>query len=112
MIIQAHVFYAIAGPGTDEGFPGACEEARHVGVVMRRWLASLSCLAGLAIFLARGAEAFQAKRILFGCAIGFATICAIMIKTFFNEAAVIPLPALGLYIFTSCLSLYASLRAR
>ena len=39
---------------------------------MRGGLAGLSCLAGLVIFLGRSFENLPAKRILFGCAIGFA----------------------------------------
>ena len=77
---------------------------------MRGGLAGLSCLAGLVIFLTRSAENLPAKRILFGCAIGFATVSAIMLKTWLNEAAVVPLPALGLYVFTSCFALYAALK--
>lgn len=112
LIIQGLIFYAFAGPLTDQSFPGAGAEARHVGIVMREWLAGLSCLAGLALVLARSAETLAVKRILFGCAIGFAAISVIMVKILVNKAAVIPLPALGLYLFTACLSLYAAFRAR
>jgi hypothetical protein len=110
LIIQGLIFYAFAGPLTDQNFPGAGDEARHVGVIMRGGLAGLSCLAGLVIFLVRSAENLPAKRVLFGCAIGFAAISAIMVKTWLNEAAVVPLPALGLYMFTSCFALCAALK--
>ena len=95
LIIQGLIFYAFAGPLTDQNFPGAGDEARHVGVIMRGGLAGLSCLAGLVIFLGRSFENLPAKRILFGCAIGFAAISAIMVKTSLNEAAVVPLPGRG-----------------
>ena len=110
LIIQSLIFYAFAGPLTDQNFPGASDQARHVGVVMREGLSGLSCLSGLVIFLARGAPAIAAKKILFGCAIGFATISIIMIKILLNEAAVVPLPALVLYLFATCFSVYTVLQ--
>ena len=112
LIVQGLIFYAFAGPLTDQSFPGAGAEARHVGVIMREWLAGLSCLSGLTLFLARSIEMLAAKRILFGCAIGFATISVIMIKILIDKTAVIPLPALSLYLFTTCLSLYTAFKKR
>ena len=110
LIIQGLIFYAFAGPLTDQNFPGAGDEARHVGVIMRGGLSGLSCLTGLVIFLVRSAENLPAKRILFGCAIGFAAVSAIMVKTWLTKSAVVPLPALGLYVLTSCFALYATLK--
>ena len=48
LIIQGMVFYAFAEPLTYQNFPGASDEAHHVGVIMRNGLAGLSVLAGLA----------------------------------------------------------------
>ena len=53
LIIQALLFYAFATPLTLQIFPGAGDEAVHVGVVMRRGFAAMSFLAGLVIFLVR-----------------------------------------------------------
>ena len=50
LIIQGLIFYAFAGPLTDQNFPVAGDEARHVGVILRSGLAGFSCLAVLVIF--------------------------------------------------------------
>ena len=51
LVLQGLLFYAFATPLTLQIFPGASDEATHVGVVMRRGLAAMSFLAGLVIFL-------------------------------------------------------------
>ena len=51
LVIQSLLFYAFAMPLTLQIFPGASDEATHVGMVMRRGLAAMSFLAGLVIFL-------------------------------------------------------------
>jgi hypothetical protein len=98
LIIQGLLFYAFAGPLTDQSFPGAGDEARHVGVIMRESLAGVSILAGLVIFLMRQENHKVIARILFSCGIGFGLISLIMIKTLIAKAAVIPLPALAIYL--------------
>ena len=112
LIVQGLVFYAFAEPLTDQNFPGANSQARHVGIIMRQSLAALSCLAGLVVLLACDAEKRTTKKILFGCAIGFAAIGVMMIKNLTDKSAVIPLPALGLYFFTSFLALYMAFRKK
>jgi len=110
LIIQGLIFYGFAGPLTAQNFPGASDEAQHVGVVMRGGLAGLSLLAGVVIFLARQAAPPLGKRLLFGCAIGFAAISLIMIKILLDHAAVVPLPALGLYLATSGFALATAVK--
>ena len=102
LIIQGLLFYAFAAPLTLQIFPGASDEATHVGIIMRRGLAAVSFLAGVVIFLVRNESYRTTKRVLFGCAIGFAAISLSLLKIIVDEAAVIPLPAIGLYSFGIC----------
>ena len=110
LIIQGLFFYAFATPLTLQIFPGASDEAIHVGVIMRRGLAAMSFLAGLVIFLVRNDGYRTTKRTLFGCAIGFAAISLSLIKISVDEAAVIPLPAIGIYSFIAIFSMYIAIR--
>ena len=110
LVAQSLLFYAFAIPLTLQIFPGASEEAIHVGMIMRRGLAAMSFLAGLVIFLVRNEGNRITKRVLFGCAIGFAAISLSMIKINVDEAAVIPLPAIGVYGFVAIFSMYLAIR--
>ena len=110
LVLQGLLFYAFATPLTLQIFPGASDEATHVGMIMRRGLAAMSFLAGLVIFLVRNDGNRTTKRVLFGCAIGFAGISLSLIKTIVDEAAVIPLPAIGLYSFVSIFAMYIAIR--
>jgi hypothetical protein len=110
LVVQSLLFYAFAIPLTLQIFPGASEEAIHVGMIMRRGLAAMSFLAGLVIFLVRNEGNRITKRVLFGCAIGFAAISLSMIKINVDEAAVIPLPAIGVYGFVAIFSMYVAIR--
>ena len=110
LVMQGLVFYAFATPLTLQIFPGASDEATHVGVVMRRGLAAMSFLAGLVIFLVSDEGYRTTKRVLFGCAIGFAAISLSLIKNIVDEAAVIPLPAVAAYSFVSVFSMYIAIR--
>ena len=110
LVLQSLVFYAFATPLTLQIFPGASDEATHVGMIMRRGLAAMSFLAGLVIFLVRNDGHRTTKRVLFGCAIGFAAISLSLIKINFDEAAVIPLPAIGLYSFVAIFAMYLAIR--
>ena len=51
LVLQGLLFYGFATPLTMQIFPGASDEAVHVGMIMRRGLAAMSFLAGLVIFL-------------------------------------------------------------
>ena len=110
LVVQALLFYAFATPLTLQIFPGASDEATHVGVIMRRGLATMSFLAGLVIFLVRNDGYRTTKRVLFGCAIGFAAISLSLIKISVDKAAVIPLPAIGIYSFVAIFSMYIAIR--
>ena len=110
LVVQALLFYVLATPLTLQIFPGASDEATHVGVIMRRGLATMSFLAGLAIFLVHNAEYRTTKRVLFGCAIGFAGISLSLVKIVVDEAAVIPLPAIGFYSFIAFFTMYIAMR--
>ena len=77
---------------------------------MRRGLAAMSFLAGLVIFLIRNDGNRTTKRVLFGCAIGFAAISLSLINIMVDKAAVIPLPAVGLYSFATIFALYIAIR--
>ena len=110
LVVQSLLFYAFAIPLTLQIFPGASDEAIHVGMIMRRGLAAMSFLAGLVIFLVRNEGNRITKRVLFGCAIGFAAISLSMIKINVDEAAVIPLPAIGVYGFVAIFSMYVAIR--
>ena len=112
LVLQGLLFYAFATPLTLQIFPGASDEATHVGIIMRRGLAAMSFLAGLVIFLVRNDGNRTVKRVLFGCAIGFAAISLSLIKIIFDEAAVIPLPAVGLYSFIAIFAMYVAIRRR
>ena len=110
LVIQGLVFYAFATPLTVQIFPGASDEATHVGMIMRRGLAAMSFLAGLVIFLVRNDGHRTTKRVLFGCAIGFAGISLSLVKIIVDEAAVIPLPAVAAYSFVAIFAMYIALR--
>ena len=108
--MQGLVFYAFATPLTLQIFPGASDEATHVGVIMRRGLATMSFLAGLVIFLVRNDGYRTTKRVLFGCAIGFTAISLSLININVDRAAVIPLPAIGVYSFAAIFAMYIAIR--
>lgn len=110
LVLQGLLFYAFAMPLTIQIFPGAGDEAVHVGMVMRRGLAAMSFLAGLVIFLVRDDGYRTTKRVLFGCGIGFAAITISMIKIIVDKAAVIPLPAITLYGVVAVYALYLAVR--
>ena len=110
LVIQGLLFYAFATPLTLQIFPGASDEATHVGVVMRRGLAAMSFLAGVVIFLVRNEGYRTTKRVLFGCSIGFAAISLSLIKNVVEEAAVIPLPAVAIYSFAAIFAIYIAMR--
>ena len=110
LVLQGLLFYAFATPLTLQNFPGASDEAIHVGVIMRRGLAAMSFLAGLVIFLVRNDGYRTTKRVLFGCAIGFAAISLSLIKNIIDEAAVIPFPAVGIYSFVAIYAMYIAIR--
>ena len=110
LVIQSLFFYAFATPLTLQIFPGASDEAIHVGIVMRHGLAAMSFLAGLVIFLVRNDSYHTTKRVLFGCAIGFSAISLSLIKNIVNEAAVIPIPAVGAYSFIAIFAMYVAIR--
>ena len=110
LVIQGLLFYAFATPLTLQIFPGASDEATHVGMIMRRGLAAMSFLAGLVIFLVRNDGYRTTKRVLFGCAIGFAAISLSLIKISVDEAAVIPLPAVAIYTFATIFAIYIAMR--
>ena len=112
LILQGLLFFSFATPLTLQNFPGASDEAVHVGMVMRRGLAATSFLAGLVIFLVRNEDDRTTKRVLFGCGIGFAAMSLSMIKLMFDKAAVIPTPAVGLYSSVTLYALYLALRKR
>ena len=110
LILQGIIFYVLAKPLTLQIFPSASVEAVHVGMIMRRGLATISFLAGLVIFLVRNDGSRTTKRVLFGCGIGFASISLSMIKMFIENDATIPVPAMLLYSFVSIYSLYLAMR--
>ena len=110
LVMQGLLFYAFATPLTLQIFPGASDEATHVGVVMRRGLAAMSFLAGLVIFLVRNDGYRTTKRVLFGCAIGFAAISLSLIKNVVDESAVIPIPAIVIYSFVAIFAMYIAIR--
>ena len=108
LVLQGLLFYGFATPLTIQIFPGASDEAVHVGVVMRRGLAAMSLLAGLVIFLVRDDGYRTTKRVLFGCGIGFTAITVSLIKIIAEQAAVVPFPAIALYGFVAVYALYIS----
>ena len=110
LVLQGLLFYSFATPLTIQIFPGASDEAIHVGMIMRRGLATMSFLAGLVVFLVRGDGYRTTKRVLFGCGIGFSAITLSLIKIIAEQAAVIPLPAIALYGFVAIYTLYISVR--
>ena len=110
LVLQGFLFYGFAIPLTIQIFPGASDEAVHVGIIMRRGLAAMSFLAGLVIFLVRDDGYRTTKRVLFGCGIGFSAITLSLIKIIGEQAAVIPLPAVALYGFVAVCALYISVR--
>jgi len=110
LVLQGLLFYGFATPLTMQIFPGASDEAVHVGMIMRRGLAAMSFLAGLVIFLVRDESDRTTKRVLFGCGIGFAAITLSMLKIIADKGAVIPLPAITLYGLVAVGALYLALR--
>ena len=110
LVMQGLLFYAFATPLTLQIFPGASDEATHVGVVMRRGLAAMSFLAGLVIFLLRNNGYRTTKRVLFGCAIGFAAISLSLIHITVDQSAVIPIPAIVIYSFVAIFAMYIAIR--
>ena len=112
LVLQGLLFYGFATPLTFQIFPGASDEAVHVGIIMRRGLAAMSFLAGLVIFLVRDDGYRTTKRVLFGCGIGFFAITLSLIKIIAEQAAVIPLPAIALYGFVTVYALYISVRKK
>ena len=112
LIFQGLLFFAFATPLTLQSFPGAGDEAVYVGTIMRRSLATTSFLAGLVIFLVRNDTYRTTKRVLFGCGIGFAAMSLSMLNLIATEAAVIPMPAIGLYSSISFYALYLALQNR
>ena len=112
LVLQGLIFYGVATPLTIQIFPGASDEAVHVGVIMRRGLAAMSFLAGLVIFLVRDEGYQTTKRVLFGCGIGFSAITLSLIKIIAEQAAVIPPPAIALYGFVAVYALYISIRKK
>ena len=109
LVLQGLLFYSFATPLTLQIFPGASDEAVHVGVIMRHGLAAMSFLAGLVIFLVRDDGYRTTKRVLFGCGIGFTAITWSLIKIITEQAAVIPFPAVALYGFVAAYALYISI---
>ena len=112
LVLQGLLFYGFATPLTIQIFPGASDEAIHVGMIMRRGLAAMSFLAGLVLFLVRDDGYRTTKRVLFGCGIGFAAITLSLIKIIAEQAAFIPLPAIALYGFVAIFALYTSFRKK
>ncbi|MDA0358323.1 MAG: hypothetical protein O2835_05290 [Proteobacteria bacterium] len=110
LVLQGLLFYGFATPLTIQIFPGASDEAVHVGMIMRRGLAAMSFLAGLVIFLVRDESDRITKRVLFGCGIGFAAITLSMIKIIADKGAAIPPPAITLYGLVAIVALYLALR--
>jgi peptidoglycan/LPS O-acetylase OafA/YrhL len=112
LIIQGLLFFAFAAPLTEQIFPGAGDEARHVGIIMRQSLAGMSFLGGLVIFLVRGESDRVARRVLFGCGIGFTAIALSMVKVIVTHAAVVPIPGLVIYLGTGLIAIFIATRAR
>ncbi|XDZ63676.1 hypothetical protein AB8881_01985 [Alphaproteobacteria bacterium LSUCC0396] len=110
LVLQGLLFYGFATPLTIQIFPGASDEAVHVGMIMRRGLAAMSFLAGLVIFLVRDESDRITKRVLFGCGIGFAAITLSMVKIIADKGASIPPPAITLYGLVAIVALYLALR--
>jgi hypothetical protein len=110
LVLQGLMFFAFAEPLTRQIFPGAGDEALHVGMVMRRSLAALSFLAGLVVFLVRRESDRVAKRVLFGCGIGFSAMAAWMGKLMMDKAAVIPVPGMIIYMIAGVSALYLAFR--
>ena len=92
LIIQGLLFFAFAAPLTEQIFPGAGDEARHVGIIMRQSLASMSFLGGLVIFLVRGESDRVARRVLFGCGIGLTAIALSMVAYLVTRVLKLPRP--------------------
>ena len=112
LIIQGLLFFAFAAPLTEQIFPGAGDEARHVGIIMRQSLAGMSFLGGLVIFLVRGESDRVARRVLFGCGIGLTAIALSMVRVIVTHAAVVPIPGLVIYLATGLIAIFIATRAR
>ena len=111
LIIQGLLFFAFAAPLTQQIFPGAGDEARHVGIVMRQSLAGMSFLAGLVVFLVRGESDRVTRRVLFGCGIGLTAIALSMVRVIVTHAAVVPMPGLLIYLGTGIIAIFIATRA-
>ena len=112
LVIQGLLFFAFAAPLTEQIFPGASDEARHVGIIMRQSLAGMSFLAGLVVFLVRGESDRVARRVLFGCGIGLTAIALSMVRVIVTHAAVVPMPGLLIYLGTGLIAIFIATRAR
>ena len=110
LVIQGLLFFAFAAPLTEQIFPGAGDEAEHVGIIMRQSLAGMSFLAGLVVFLVRGETDRVARRVLFGCGIGLTAITLSMIKVIVTQAAVVPMPGLLIYLVTGLMAIFIAIR--
>ena len=111
LVIQGLLFFAFAAPLTEQIFPGAGDEAEHVGIIMRQSLASMSFLAGLVVFLVRSETDRVARRVLFGCGIGLSAIAVSMIRVIVTQAAVVPIPGLLIYLVAGLVAIFISTRA-
>ena len=111
LVIQGLLFFAFAAPLTEQIFPGAGDEAKHVGIIMRQSLASMSFLAGLVVFLVRGETDRVARRVLFGCGIGLTAIAGLMVRVIVTKAAVVPIPGLLIYLVTGLIAIFIATRA-
>jgi hypothetical protein len=111
LVIQGLLFFAFAAPLTQQIFPGAGDEARHVGIVMRQSLAGMSFLAGLVVFLVRGESDRVTRRVLFGCGIGLTAIALSMVRVIVTHAAVVPMPGLLIYLGTGIIAIFIATRA-
>lgn len=112
LVVQGLLFFAFASPLTEQIFPGAGDEARHVGIIMRQSLAGMSFLAGLVVFLVRGESDRVARRVLFGCGIGLTAIALSMVKVIVTHAAVVPVPGLLIYLGTGLIAILIATRSR
>ena len=66
LVLQGLLFYSFATALTIQIFPGASDDAIHVGMIMRRGIAAKSCLAGVGIFLVHDDGYGTTKRVVMG----------------------------------------------
>ena len=111
LILQGLLFYAFAAPLTEQIFPGAGDEAEHVGIIMRQSLAGMSFLAGLVVFLVRNETERVTRRVLFGCGIGLTAITLSMVRVIVTQAAVVPMPGLLIYLLMGLMAIFIAVRA-